>query len=220
MEKNFIGITSENEITFRKICRKYLSPSSINGFRNDPVGQCKKMFQKFRDESNLNMERGKVAENFSNVAKKGNPGTRYKYFSRKEFTANTIFQNCTEEERAKELEKMIGTAKAPGIIRNFKKAFDELKVNMPIKFQTKHETILKDTNTPILGYTDMETPLVTVDWKATSQIRQIDMDNRIQGGIYWKFTQKKMLFIKATKTNMIQELTKEDIYYGLRQQYM
>ena len=45
-----------------KFGRKYLSPSSINGFRNDPVGQCKKMFQKFRDESNLNMERGKVAE--------------------------------------------------------------------------------------------------------------------------------------------------------------
>ena len=25
-----------------KFGRKYLSPSSINGFRNDPVGQCKK----------------------------------------------------------------------------------------------------------------------------------------------------------------------------------
>ena len=61
-----------------------LSPSSINGFRNDPVGQCKKMFQKFRDESNLNMERGKVAEKILVMwLKKGNPGTRYKYFSRK-----------------------------------------------------------------------------------------------------------------------------------------
>jgi hypothetical protein len=200
-----------------KFGRKYLSPSSINGFRNDPVGQCKRMFQKFRDESNLNMERGKVAEKILVMwLKKEIQEQDINILAEKEFTANTIFQNCTEEERAKELEKMIGTAKAPGIIRNFKKAFDELKVNMPIKFQTKHETILKDTNTPIMGYTDMETPLVTVDWKATSQIRQIDMDNRIQGGIYWKFTQKKMLFIKATKTKYeIQELSKEDIYYGL-----
>ena len=45
-----------------KFGRKYLSPSSINGFRNDPVGQCKKMFQGFKDESNLNLERGKVSE--------------------------------------------------------------------------------------------------------------------------------------------------------------
>ena len=48
----------------------------------------------------------------------------------------------------------------------------------------------------------METPLVTVDWKATSQIRQIDMDNRIQGGIYWKFTQKKCYSLKQLKQNM------------------
>ena len=109
------------------------------------------MFQKFRDESNLNMERGKVAEKILVMwLKKEIQEQDINILAEKEFTANTIFQNCTEEERAKELEKMIGTAKAPGIIRNFKKAFDELKVNMPIKFQTKHETILKDINDNII----------------------------------------------------------------------
>ena len=161
------------------------------------------MFQKFRDESNLNMERGKVAEKILVMwLKKEIQEQDINILAEKEFTANTIFQNCTEEERAKELEKMIGTAKAPGIIRNFKKAFDELKVNMPIKFQTKHETILKDTNTPILGYTDMETPLVTVDWKATSQIRQIDMDNRSKVEFIGSSLRKKCYSLKQLKQNM------------------
>ena len=200
-----------------KFGRKYLSPSSINGFRNDPVGQCKKMFQGFKDESNLNLERGKVSEKVLGMLleKKITPD-QVDEITEKEFVANTIFQNCTEDERQKELEKMIGKGKAPGIIRNLFSAYQELAKDKPFKLQTRHTATLKDTSTPLLGFTDMETKDMVIDWKATSQIRQIEMDNRIQGGIYYKFTGKKMIFVKASKTKYdIQEMTREDIYYGL-----
>lgn len=200
-----------------KFGRKYLSPSSINGFRNDPVGQCKKMFQKFKDESNLNLERGKVSEKvLTMLIEKQITDDQINKITEDEFLANTIFQNCTQEDRQKELEKMIGTSKAPGIIRNLYQAWNDLNIVGPYKTQTRHTTTLKDTKTPILGFTDMETKDICIDWKATSQVRQIDMDNKIQGGIYWKFTNKKMIFVKATKTKYeIQEMTREDIYNGL-----
>lgn len=200
-----------------KFGRKYLSPSSINGFRNDPVGQCKKMFQGFKDESNLNLERGKVSEKvLQMVIEKKITEDQIDKITEQEFVANTVFQNCTEEERQKELVKMIGDKKNPGIIRNLYEGCKQLKVLDNFKLQSKHTATLKDTSTPLLGFTDLETKDVVVDFKATSQIRQIEMDNRIQGGIYYKFTGKKMIFLKASKTKFdIQEMTREDIYYGL-----
>ena len=200
-----------------KFGRKYLSPSSINGFRNDPVGQCKKMFQGFKDESNLNLERGKVSEKvLQMLIEKKITDEQINKVTEQEFIANTVFQNCTEEERQKELIKMIGDKKNPGIIRNLYEGCKELKILNSFKLQTRHTATLKNTSTPLLGFTDLETKDVVVDFKATSQLRQIEMDNRIQGGIYYKFTGKKMIFLKATKSKYeIQEMTREDIYYGL-----
>ena len=92
-----------------KFGRKYLSPSSINGFRNDPVGQCKKMFQGFKDESNLNLERGKVSEKVLQMLIQNKiTEDQINKITEQEFIANTVFQNCTEEDRQKELQKMIG----------------------------------------------------------------------------------------------------------------
>ena len=59
-------------------------------------------------------------------------------------------------------------------------------------------------------------PFEKFDELIKEHLKKIEIDNKVQGGIYYKFTGKKMIFLKATKSKYeIQEMTREDIYYGL-----
>jgi hypothetical protein len=206
------------ETPLAKFKKYHLSPSAINAFRADPVAQVKRMFQGFKDADNMNMVRGRVAEQVVEmlILKKIKLDDVTKTCE-KVFADETSLTPFTSDEKEKTLENLLGKDKAKGMILNMYEAYKEIDPKEPYQFQTNHETILKGTLTKLKGKTDMEDPKVVIDWKATAQIRKIEIDNKVQGGIYHKMTGgKRVIFIKASKTRFeIQELTSKEIYEGM-----
>lgn len=207
------------ETPLKKFKKSHLSPSAINAFRADPVAELKRRFEGIKDADNMNMVRGRVAEQVVEllICKKINN-------DQIDTTIDNIFRNeiafkdFGEEAKEKTLIMLKGDGKkANGMVRNMYEAFNQLECKEPFKFQTDHETLLNGTLTKLKGKTDFENDKVVIDWKATAQIRKTEIDNRVQGGIYYKMTGgKRIIFIKASKTKFeIQELTPKDIYEGL-----
>lgn len=170
----------------------------------------------------MNMIRGRIMERAVQHQLQGKiPKGQMEKFVKDWLFKESAFLDTTQEDKEKELDHLLGNKKTKGMINNCLEAIEELQLTN-IKYQTKYLTRLKKTNTDIKGITDAEgysekfKEEILVDFKAAKQIRQIEIDNKIQGGVYHKFTGKRIFFIKCSKARYeIQELSKEDIYIGL-----
>ena len=57
---------------------------------------------------------------------------------------------------------------------------------------------------------------VCIDFKASMQIRELSLDNKVQGAVYHRFTNKNIYFLKCSRARAeLQPMTSEDIYEGL-----
>jgi hypothetical protein len=211
-----------NKSPLEKYGKKNTSPSMINAFIYDPVKCLKNYFEGVKDKTNINFIRGQILEDAIQKTLEGKIEKGHlEKFVQNEMATKTAFTDITEEDKEKELTYLLGDKKNKGAIANGLECLEDLQISN-VRFQTTHYETLKKTRSLIKGKTDFECYSeklkadIVIDTKATKQIKQIEIDNRVQGGIYHKFTGKRIFFLKCSKIRYeLQELTKEDIYIGL-----
>jgi hypothetical protein len=195
----------KNKSPLEKYGKKNTSPSMINAFIYDPVKCLKNYFEGVKDKTNINFIRGQILEDAIQKTLEGKIEKGHlEKFVKNEMVTKTAFTDITEEDKEKELTYLLGDKKNKGAIRNGLECLEDLQISN-VKYQTTYYDILKKTRSNMKGKTDFECysaklkAEMVIDTKATKQIRQIEIDNKVQGGIYHKFTGKRIFFLKCSK---------------------
>ena len=200
----------------------HISPSFINQFMLDPVKATKQKFEKIQDEPNMNMFRGTCMEKFvQGVLQKQIDPARAESWVKEYLSNKTAFTNISDDDKEKELDNLLGNKKSKGMIKNCLETLEDLEIS-DLRFQQKYSALLNKTKTKIVGITDMECyskklmSQVCIDFKASMQIRELSLDNKVQGAVYHRFTNKNIYFLKCSRARAeLQPMTSEDIYEGL-----